>query len=56
MSGVTLKTCQCKHEYQDKAYGYGIRLMNVGGTKDSPKYSCTVCGNQPKSSVTKKSK
>lgn len=35
----------CKHEFQDSRYGAGIRVCNVGGTKESPKYYCTVCGH-----------
>lgn len=33
-------SCTCKHEYQDKKYGAGNRVMNPykGG------YRCTVCG------------
>ena len=36
------KKCTCVHEYQDKVYGKGIRLFNVG-TKDA---KCTVCGSK----------
>ena len=32
--------CDCKHEGQDKIYGNGNRLFNVG-TKGG---HCTVCG------------
>ena len=32
--------CSCKHEGQDKLYGNGNRLFNVG-TKGG---HCTVCG------------
>ena len=49
MSATTAKvfTCManCTHEYQDKKYGKGKRVMNPikvgsGGTD----YRCTVCG------------
>lgn len=40
-----IKTCDCKHDYQDEKYGKGKRVMNEkpapkGGTI---KYVCTVC-------------
>lgn len=39
---TTIKTCKCKHEYQDKVYGKGNRVHNPG-----PKsITCTVCGNK----------
>ena len=44
------KPCKCVHEYQDKVYGKGVRLFNVG-IKDA---KCTVCGN--KINVTKEGK
>jgi len=33
--------CTCKSEFQDKTYGYGIR---VGNCTSSSQYRCTVCG------------
>ena len=41
MSGTVIKKCEnnCKHEFQDKTYGKGIRVHNIG--KD--KAVCTVC-------------
>lgn len=43
-SGSAIRDCKCKHEFQDKTYGKGRRVFTVGGTKDSIKYTCTVCG------------
>lgn len=39
------KKCGCIHEFQDRTYGKGMRVMNMTakGTKDSPKYRCTIC-------------
>ena len=45
--------CKCKHEFQDKEYGVGIRLATVS-TKEWKKETnrstarCTVCGAQHK--------
>lgn len=39
-----IKPCSCVSKYQDQKYGPGLRVKNVGGTRESPKYSCTVCG------------
>ena len=41
--GTVLRNCTCASEFQDRTYGRGIRVFNVGGTRESPKYSCTVC-------------
>lgn len=35
--------CKCKHEYQDKKYGDGKRVHNVGGA--GKEASCTVCSS-----------
>ncbi len=35
-----IKSCKCKHDYQDKKYGKGKRVANKT-TKGS--YRCTVC-------------
>ena len=32
--------CSCKHDYQDKKYGEGTRVM----IKKNQGYRCTVCG------------
>ena len=40
-----IKPCTCSHEYQDKRYGPGNRVMNPGTTNKKPRlYTCTVCG------------
>lgn len=48
MSGTVIKKCSCSHEYQDKRYGTGMRVHNVG--KKPPTGSafvkCTVCGSK----------
>jgi hypothetical protein len=38
------QSCTCKHEFQDKEHGLGIRIFNESkkGT-----LSCTVCGTPP---------
>lgn len=41
-------SCTCQHEFQDKTYGKGKRVMNLQGkngkpTGATPKYRCTVC-------------
>lgn len=41
MSGSVVAACACEHEYQDKKYGKGKRLHNVG---DNGGIKCTVCG------------
>lgn len=41
MSGIKLAPCNCPSAYQDKFYGKGVRVKNVG--KDG-KLVCTVCG------------
>lgn len=40
MSTVIMK-CSCKHEFQDKEYGNGMRLHNVSPSKKEA--YCTVC-------------
>lgn len=37
----SVKSCSCKHDYQDKIYGNGKRLKIVD-TKGA--WNCTVCG------------
>ena len=47
MSMTAIKTCNCKHEYQDMKYGKQKRVFNAGTGKGSDaKYSCTVCGSE----------
>ena len=42
---MAIKTCTCKHEYQDEKYGKGKRVMNAKKVNkgDTQKYCCTVC-------------
>ena len=46
MSTMVLK-CKCKHEYQDKKYGNGMRVHNRTRkqSENSYAYRCTVCGD-----------
>jgi hypothetical protein len=37
-------SCNCKHEFQDKEHGKGIRIANVSKKGN---VSCTVCGTPP---------
>ena len=41
-----IKSCTCKHEYQDKKYGKGKRVFNKMDKQIGPGnhyYKCTVC-------------
>lgn len=40
---IKLIQCSCKHEYQDKKYGSGMRVHNYSPKKKA--WSCTVCSN-----------
>lgn len=40
---IVVKKHDCKHDYQDKIYGKGMRVINVS-TKNSKEGKCTVCG------------
>lgn len=42
---VQIKKCNCKHEYQDKVYGQGMRVCNEDSKKQA---TCTVCGTKHK--------
>lgn len=48
--------CSCVHVYQDKRYGQGRRVHNVGGGRGGAniKYYCTVCGKENDPSSGKK--
>ena len=35
--------CSCKHEFQDKAHGKGVRVHNP--TMKAGVYRCAVCGS-----------
>ena len=39
---ATIKSCTCKHDYQDKVNGKHKRLFNYSAK--AGKYRCTVCG------------
>ena len=45
--GTTTLPCKCTDKDQDKIYGLGKRLHNLGFAKGKPngKAKCTVCGN-----------
>ena len=36
-----IKKCVCKHDYQDRRYGFGNRVVNK---ENDGGYRCTVCG------------
>lgn len=40
-----IKKCDCKHAFQDKKYGKGMRVHNEYTSK-SGGYRCTVCGKE----------
>lgn len=39
---MKVTSCDCKHAYQDKNYGQGKRVHNIGKAA----YRCTVCGKE----------
>lgn len=43
-STTTVKTCTCKHSYQDQIYGIGKRVHNKCGINGKVAFRCTVCG------------
>jgi hypothetical protein len=47
---VARVACKCKHEQQDKMYGFGMRLANKVNKANPPKgwatVRCTVCSTQ----------
>lgn len=49
MTNKVLK-CKCKHEFQDKEYGEGMRLHNENSKFE---YVCTVCNSKVKQSTVK---
>jgi hypothetical protein len=42
--------CNCKHEFQDKKYGNGMRVHNYAlklrSNGGKPGYRCTICKNE----------
>lgn len=46
MRNTAVLKCNCKHNYQDKRYGKGKRVMNYSSKSSSTSmrtYRCTVC-------------
>lgn len=45
---TAIKRCTCKHEFQDKIYGLGMRVMNYLSKKtgNAQVVRCTVCGKE----------
>lgn len=43
---ILILACICKHDFQDKEYGKGLRVHNyaIKGNK-APGYRCTVCNS-----------
>lgn len=41
-----IKKCTCKHEYQDRTYGKGNRVMNLKQGKSIKSVKCTVCNHE----------
>lgn len=46
MAESKILKCTCKHEFQDKTYGPGMRVFNpIGkGSSQGDNYVCSVCG------------
>lgn len=43
---TVVKPCSCRHDYQDDAYGAGLRVHNQVVVKSGPpQHRCTVCGS-----------
>lgn len=39
--------CSCKHEFQDREYGNGMRVCNGKNKGNKPDgWRCTVCGKE----------
>lgn len=38
-----IKNCDCKSDYQDKKYGQGKRVHNIGKKGGNKSAKCTVC-------------
>ena len=44
-----IKKCSCKHKFQDKRYGIGMRVHNPAVSKidkDKKAWVCTVCNKR----------
>ncbi len=42
---MTILRCKCKHPFQDRTYGKGLRVHNKMNSKENM-YRCTVCGTE----------
>jgi len=40
---TAIKECTCKSEFQDKAHGKNMRVMNPMAKNNKGKFKCTVC-------------
>jgi hypothetical protein len=55
MAAKVMKCDSCRqHDFQDTKYGKNMRVHNGGGSKESPKWNCTVCSNVKSTSSDKK--
>ena len=46
MKNGKIHPCTCKHDFQDREYGQGMRVHNHApgnGNKSPKRYRCTVC-------------
>ena len=49
MSDTMIKKCKCRHLFQDKQYGPGMRVHNQAKNRSTNAYTdwvCTVCENR----------
>lgn len=51
---TSILRCNCIHEFQDKRYGYKMRVMN--SMLADGMHKCTVCGTEKGGSYGKKGK
>ena len=45
-TSTSIKSCECKNEYQDSKYGKRMRVKNSMLGKTGGGYRCTVCGKE----------
>lgn len=45
---IKILQCVCEHDFQDKKYGKGMRVMNPANQRGKMpgRYRCTVCGKE----------
>lgn len=43
---TAIKSCECKHVYQDAKHGKGQRVHNKTAKKDGDVWRCTVCAKE----------